>query len=708
MKQKLVFVIDKTLGISNPQKEGDIIMHHRLIKFRFLLALSALLTLAVTVAACGSDEPAAAPVDVSAVVQQTLAAQEPGISSEDVSSAIASALKAQEPGISSADVSSAIASALKAQEPGLTQKDITTAVSSAVEAALDVRELSADQMARAVSATAPIVVNENGKHGGTLHLADYVFPNLDFAPYTIQGTLLKNVAPIMGGGLIEFNGETEDVWDIRGDLADSWIASDDLSKYVFKLNKGATWHDGTPVTADDVVWSFDLLMEPDPAIRPNHNLLETYLPQGSAKAIGPNAVQLSLELASAEFLPILAMSHHYIHQQAHTEAIEAEGGDFTWGNQMGSGPFTAGEKKNDVSIELLRNENYWKDGLHYVDKIISYTLPEGPSMLAAYATGQVHANSFHMGAPPFSNTEAVDLVNEHPDDLNIKFLTPFGPVGLIMSVQAPFDDVRMRQAYNLAFDRHEFVEVFGAGPGSDQAAPFFGADTYFGFSTAELLEMPGFRRGPDGEKHPDDIAEAKRLIASWEADHPDGFTNTVGTDTYTYTPGQPHSFTTMTRISGNKVAWAELAMEQLNRFLDFDATLIPIDSASGIDRYNARTGPTGSGDFFMAGQDLGMMMLPNSITSTLGAISEPITGWNTMMPSSFKASLEAQKTEADPAKRVEMLRELQRYLIEEDPGPLITLYQQAAADVWSKKLINYNMPPTHYGSMVWEHVWIED
>ena len=99
MKQKLVFVIDKTLGISNPQKEGDIIMHHRLIKFRFLLALSALLTLAVTVAACGSDEPAAAPVDVSAVVQQTLAAQEPGISSEDVSSAIASALKDQEPGI---------------------------------------------------------------------------------------------------------------------------------------------------------------------------------------------------------------------------------------------------------------------------------------------------------------------------------------------------------------------------------------------------------------------------------------------------------------------------------------------------------------------------------------------------------------------------------------------------------------------------------
>ena len=157
-------------------------------------------------------------------------------------------------------------------------------------------------------------------------------------------------------------------------------------------------------------------MEPDPAIRPNHNLLETYLPQGSAKAIGPNAVQLSLDLASAEFLPILAMSHHYIHKQAHTEAIEPEGGDFTSGNQMGSGPFTAGEKNNDVSIELLRNENYWKDGLPYVDKIISYTLPEGPSMLAAFATGQVHANSFHMGATPFSNTEAVDLVNEHPDD----------------------------------------------------------------------------------------------------------------------------------------------------------------------------------------------------------------------------------------------------------------------------------------------------
>jgi len=652
-------------------------------------------------------QPGVTSGDVATEIAKALNAQDAGISSADVASEIASALKAQEPGISTADVSAAIATALAAQQPGISQEDVASAVASAVGLALEMRQASDDAMAQAVSVTAPITAKANATYGGTLNLGEYVFPNLQMDPYELSGTLIKNTETIFGGGLIEYNNEDPDIWAIRGNLADSWIASDDLSKYVFKINKDATWHSGKSVTAEDVVWSLDLMLEDSPAIRPNNHLLKPYLPQGGAKEIGPNTVQFNLDLASAEFLPVLAMSYHYLYEKEWTEAMIAEGKDFNWETQNGFGPFKPGVKKNDISIEVVRNENYWKEGLPYVDRIMMYNLPEGPSMVAAFATGQIHANSFHQ-ITPYSNTDAVQLLKDHGDKLNVEFLAPNGPVGLVLSVHPPFDDVRMRQAYNLVFDRHEFVEVFGAGPGTDAVGGFFGADTFFGFTTAEMLEMPGFRRGPNGEKHPDDIAEAKRLIASWEADHPDGFSYTVDTDTYTYTPGQPHSFTTMTRISSNKVAWAELAMEQLNRFLDFDASVIPIDSASGIDRYNAGTGPGGAGAYFMAGQDQGLMMLPNILTSTVIKLAGPVTGWHTMMPQWFEDAHHSQFVDANPVTRKETLRKMQRYLIEEDPGPLLTLYQQSNSVIWSKTLKNFTMPPNHYASLVWEHVWIEE
>ncbi len=474
--------------------------------------------------------------EMAAAISNALAAQ-PGVTTDDVAAEIAKALAAQPGGMTEDQMAMAIESALKAQ-PGVSQEDIQMAVESAVEsavgAALESRQASDEALARAVSATAPIVANPNAKYGGTLNLGDYVFPNLAFAPYEDNGTLGKDIGPIHGG-LIEFNGETEDIWDIRGDLADSWVAGTDLKKYAFTINKDATWHDGKPVTAEDVAWSLNHFMEPPPASRATSRAMRTYLSKGGARAVDPKTVQLTLDLASPEFLPTFAMSHSILFQKDHSEAILAAGGDFTWENQMGFGPFTAGEKKNDVSFEVFRNENYWKEGLPYVDRIMMFTMPEGPTMIAAFATGRIHANSMHQ-ITPYSNKEAAQLKLDHGDKLNVEFFAPNGPVGIYMAVNPPFDDVRIRQAYNLIFDRHEFVEVFGAGPGTDAVGRIFGADTFFSFTTEELMEMPGFRQGPNGEKHPDDIAEAKRLIAEWEADHPDGFTNTVATDTYTYTP----------------------------------------------------------------------------------------------------------------------------------------------------------------------------
>ena len=63
--------------------------------------------------------------------------------------------------------------------------------------------------------------------------------------------------------LIEYNPETEDPFDLRGDLATKWELSKDGKVYTFHLNPKAKWHDGKPVTAEDVVYSLDSIVDAD-------------------------------------------------------------------------------------------------------------------------------------------------------------------------------------------------------------------------------------------------------------------------------------------------------------------------------------------------------------------------------------------------------------------------------------------------------------
>ena len=87
--------------------------------------------------------------------------------------------------------------------------------------------------------------------------------------------------------LIEYNPETEDPFDLRGDLATSWELSKDGKVYTFHLNPKAKWHDGKPVTAEDVVYSMDSMVDADakpprvvtlPALNP-------YYEKGTARAV---------------------------------------------------------------------------------------------------------------------------------------------------------------------------------------------------------------------------------------------------------------------------------------------------------------------------------------------------------------------------------------------------------------------------------------
>ena len=642
--------------------------------------------------------------EMASAIANALAEQPGGVTSEEMGAEIAKALAAQPGGVTEEQMAMAVESALKAQ-PGVSQEDIQMAVESAVAAAVQEAVTTAFAQAEEVEitgVTGQAMANPNAKYGGTLTIADYLFPGLNHHPYEFYGHQMNINS--MHGKLIEFNPETEERWDIRGDLAARWEVAGDGVTYTFILDERATWHDGLPVTAEDVVYSLDTMQDPDTERpRPAFTQLDPFYKKGNSRALDQNTVQVTIENPSGEFLPTLSLAPFNIIAKHWGESdIDTT----KWSNSMGAGPFLPGEIENDVSMELIKNPDYWKEGFPYVDRIQHFIITESGPTIAAFRTGRVLTQSWLV--TPISNKEALKLGEEEPDKLDVVWSGSFGPAGLFMTINPPFNDLRIRQAFNLAFDRHEFVEVFGAGPGTDLVAPYYGVDNWYGYTAEEVANAPGYRQGPNGEKHPDDIAEAKRLIAEWEAEHPNGFEATDTTDPWIYTPGEGHKFTMMTRISGDKVSWAELQLEQLRRFLDIDGTLVPIDSAAGISRYNSETGYQGAGDYLIAAQDIAMLMTPGDQTTFITGF-EQTTKWLTeLAPQWFKDAMVEQRTEQDPEKRKEIIRKMQKYLIEEDPGPLVSLWHSVRPYIVNKKLQNFHMAPTLYAQLKWEHVWIEE
>jgi ABC-type transport system substrate-binding protein len=114
--------------------------------------------------------------------------------------------------------------------------------------------------------------------------------------------------------------------------------------------------------------------------------------------------------------------------------------------------------------------------------------------------------------------EAARLQEEGKDRLRVEFIPNCCFFFFFMNTSvAPFNNPKVRQAVNLALHRQALLKTFGA-PGLDTLAPPLGVGTWFGRTVEEVAQLPGWRE-LNGEKHPDDIAKAKALLA--EAGYPD-------------------------------------------------------------------------------------------------------------------------------------------------------------------------------------------
>ena len=219
--------------------------------------------------------------------------------------------------------------------------------------------------------------------------------------------------------------------------------SDDGKTYLFKLRDDVRFHDGSPLTAADVAASWRKIVDPAAGLtsaRQSHFMMIDKI-----EAPDPATVVFRLKFATRAFLPALADPHGWIYRKEQLDR------DPHWyeKNILGSGPFKFAGYEAGQSIKGVRNPDYYRPGLPYLDGFIGIYADKEASRVKALRADRA-AIEFR-GFPPAARDELVgslgDKITVQQSDWNcINFITP-------NEKKKPFDDVRVRRALTLAIDR---------------------------------------------------------------------------------------------------------------------------------------------------------------------------------------------------------------------------------------------------------------
>jgi len=295
-----------------------------------------------------------------------------------------------------------------------------------------------------------------------------------------------------------FNGLTEadSQGQILPDLADTWEISADNLSYTFHLRRDVRWHDGTPFTAADVVFTIDVLRSPD---FPGQTELADLWRTVKVERSDPYTVRFTLSEPFAPFLSYTTIGLLPAHLLADVPARQLPEHPFNR-HPVGTGPFKVGEITSRHAV-LLANMDYYQ-GRPRLDEIEFRFYADHPSVLSAYGRGEIHGIA---RVPPELLAKVLD-----EDHLQV-YSAPLAGYGLVfLNLERPvFQEREVRQALLLAVDRQRIIDQILEG----QAIVAHGS--VFPFSWAyEPLAL----------QHAHDPAKARALLdqAGWRDDDGDG------------------------------------------------------------------------------------------------------------------------------------------------------------------------------------------
>ncbi len=390
------------------------------------------------------------------------------------------------------------------------------------EQAQDVRRLSQSyaelqrRVAAGAAVTSPLAV---GQGGGAIppafRRAKAVTERPDYAEgdWLVRafGNSLKTITPLVSTdayaaavqnyvleSLLQRDPETLK-W--QGALAERWTVSDDGKRIVFDLRHDVHFSDGEPLTAEDVVFTFDFIMNPKIAAPRERAYYEKI---AAVKALGPYRVEFRFKepyfdsLALAGGMAILAR-HFYAPYLKDPEAFNQSKGLL-----FGSGPYRLPDPKGwtpDVGlVELERNPRYWGPVQPSFDKMLWKIIENQTARLASYRNGEIDV----YGARPLEYKRLRNDRDLMSRSIALEYLSPTSGYSYIGWNQRRggkptwFADKRVRQAMTYLTDRRRIVDEIMLGYAEIAVGPF----------------SPQSRQhARDLEPRPFDLAKAKALLA---------------------------------------------------------------------------------------------------------------------------------------------------------------------------------------------------
>ncbi|QPC81332.1 ABC transporter substrate-binding protein [Phototrophicus methaneseepsis] len=387
--------------------------------------------------------------------------------------------------------------------------------------------------------------------GGVLHAAhDAEWTGLDphVASTVSSFYVLANV--------VESLTTMDDNIEIAPLLATEWEQSEDGNTWTFHLREGVLFSNGEELTADTVVFSMNRILNPDTG---SGRVSSVGGPDAVWEAVDTYTVTVTTPEPNA-ILPILLTNRGT--SIVHPDSVDENGVIVV---PIGTGPFTVEDLDGTISMTLAKNENYWQEGLPYLDAVEVTVIQEDAAREAALLGGEV---DFITSIAP----QAVEALQENPDvEVQVAPALAYKYLGLNLT-REPLDNKLVRQAIAYAINREEICAAGDFG----LCTPLYGGpiDTsspwYFDYAPYEQ-----------------DLDKARELLA--EAGYPDGFEmELMPTSTYQDSVRQAQVLQAQLAQVGitttiNAPEWAEWL--ELEGSFQFDGYLCSWNGLTDVENY---------------------------------------------------------------------------------------------------------------------------
>jgi len=294
---------------------------------------------------------------------------------------------------------------------------------------------------------------------------------------------------------------TDDGRDVKPLLAKDYTISDDNLTYTINLKDGIEFSNGTPLTAKDVKFSID---QDTKTAETGWGFVNAAINEVSV--VDDATVQITVKYPWAPLIADLSMFSNAIVPDNYG-GVSAE--EF-YAAPIGTGPFTWGDWKKGQYLKLLKNDNYWQDGLPYLDSLTWNVVPDANTRKLQLQGGQIDV----METPDWSS---FDSLKSTPGVVAYEFPSTQIDYVAFNQTRPPFDDVHVRRAIAMAIDREALVKavLFGHGTVANSllspGTPYYDANT-----KGPVYDMAGARSELSKSTVPDGF-ETELLIRSGDA-----------------------------------------------------------------------------------------------------------------------------------------------------------------------------------------------